>query len=96
MEKQQTGSNSQLSSDQFSEFLATLNFMCLGDYENPKSRDYRKALAAFNLFQERKWTVAEFDWVMKEFVKCHRSQYWFPADFLTFHRQNYGSDEMIL
>lgn len=79
-----------LEENSFNDFLYTLNIMCLGNYEDENSRDYQKAKKTFEIFRENKWKVKEFQWVMKEFVKNHRSNNWFPADFLDYYSQNYG------
>lgn len=74
----------------FNDFLYTLDIMCNGNYHNENSKEYKRAKKTFEIFRERKWKVKEFQWVMKEFVLCHKSNTWYPADFIFYYEENYG------
>lgn len=79
--------NNLLKQNQFNEFLKSLELILPSSDFSDETKDYQRAMICFKYFIENKWTVDDYELVMKEFTMSHYSPNWMIADFFRIYNE---------
>lgn len=76
----------QIDADDLINFLRRLSAAFSKDYFDKNSIEYGKAVLTFELAQKNKFSKDEFSKRLDEFLTNQKTDFWKPADFLSFDR----------